>query len=72
MAIRTAAVVEANVHEHIARAMYYFSIHLLYASLVGVAAWMLTTNRWGQRHHEVLDLGCDGAQFHRSNRRANG
>ena len=44
-AIRTAAVVEAKVHEHIARAMYYFSVHLLYASIVGATAWMLTTNR---------------------------
>jgi beta-lactamase regulating signal transducer with metallopeptidase domain len=25
--------------------MYYFSVHLLYASIVGVAAWMLTTIR---------------------------
>jgi beta-lactamase regulating signal transducer with metallopeptidase domain len=33
------------VHEHIARAMYYFSIHLLYASLVGSAAWVLTSIR---------------------------
>jgi len=31
------------VHEHIARAMYYFSVHLLYASTVGLAAWVLTT-----------------------------
>ena len=30
-------------HEHIARAMYYFSVHLLYASTVGLAAWVLTT-----------------------------
>jgi beta-lactamase regulating signal transducer with metallopeptidase domain len=30
------------VHEHIARAMYYFSVHLLYASLVGFAACVLT------------------------------
>jgi len=30
-------------HEHVAHAMYYFSIHLLYASAVGVAAWGLTT-----------------------------
>jgi beta-lactamase regulating signal transducer with metallopeptidase domain len=37
--------VEANVHEHIARAMYYFSVHLLYASLVGAAAWVLTAIR---------------------------
>jgi beta-lactamase regulating signal transducer with metallopeptidase domain len=37
--------VEANVHEHIARAMYYFSIHLLYASIVGFAAWLLTSVR---------------------------
>jgi len=31
------------VHEHIARAMYYFSVHLLYASVVGSAAWVLTS-----------------------------
>jgi beta-lactamase regulating signal transducer with metallopeptidase domain len=37
--------VEENVHEHIARAMYYFSVHLLYASLVGCAAWVLTSVR---------------------------
>jgi beta-lactamase regulating signal transducer with metallopeptidase domain len=37
--------VEANVHEHIARAMYYFSVHLLYASIVGSAAWVLTSLR---------------------------
>ena len=30
-------------HEHIARAMYYFSVHLLYASVVGSAAWVLTS-----------------------------
>ena len=30
-------------HEHIARAMYYFSVHLLYASIVGSAAWVLTS-----------------------------
>ena len=32
-------------HEHIARAMYYFSVHLLYASIVGCAAWVLTSIR---------------------------
>ena len=32
-------------HEHIARAMYYFSVHLLYASMVGSAAWVLTSIR---------------------------
>jgi beta-lactamase regulating signal transducer with metallopeptidase domain len=37
--------VEANVHEHIARMMYYFSVHLLYASAVGGAAWVLTSIR---------------------------
>jgi beta-lactamase regulating signal transducer with metallopeptidase domain len=37
--------VEANVHEHIARAMYYFCVHLMYASIVGCAAWVLTTIR---------------------------
>jgi beta-lactamase regulating signal transducer with metallopeptidase domain len=37
--------VEENVHEHIARAMYYFSVHLLYASIVGATAWLLTTMR---------------------------
>jgi bla regulator protein blaR1 len=34
-------------HEHIARALYYFEIHLLYASVVGVAAWALSSIRWG-------------------------
>ena len=43
--IRTATVVEINVHEHIARAMYYVSAHLLYASIVGSAAWVLTSFR---------------------------
>jgi len=33
------------VHEHIARTMYYFSIHLLFASVVGCAAWALTSIR---------------------------
>jgi len=33
------------VHEHIARAMYYFSVHLLFASIVGCAAWVLTSVR---------------------------
>ena len=32
-------------HEHIARAMYYFSVHLLYASIVASAAWALTSIR---------------------------
>ncbi|MBV8892969.1 MAG: M56 family metallopeptidase [Acidobacteria bacterium] len=32
-------------HEHVARSMYYFSVHLLYASLVGCAAWLLTSLR---------------------------
>jgi beta-lactamase regulating signal transducer with metallopeptidase domain len=43
--IRMATVVERNVHEHIARAMYYCSVHLLYASIVGSAAWVLTSIR---------------------------
>ncbi len=30
-------------HEHIARAMYYFEVHLLYASMVWFAAWVLTS-----------------------------
>jgi len=34
-------------HEHIARALYYFGIHLLYASVVGLAAWALTSIRGG-------------------------
>jgi len=33
------------VHEHIARTMYYFSVQLLYASVVGTAAWVLTSIR---------------------------
>ena len=32
-------------HEHIARTMYYFGVHLLYASMVGSAAWVLTSIR---------------------------
>jgi len=31
------------VHEHIARAMYYLSVHLLFASMVASAAWALTS-----------------------------
>src|SRR5258707_1591576 len=34
-------------HEHITRALYYFEIHLLYASMVGIAAWSLTSIRGG-------------------------
>jgi beta-lactamase regulating signal transducer with metallopeptidase domain len=37
--------VEGNVHEHIARAMYYLSVHLIYASIVGAAALLLTAIR---------------------------
>jgi beta-lactamase regulating signal transducer with metallopeptidase domain len=33
------------VHEHIAQTMYYFGVHLLYASIVGAAAWVLTSIR---------------------------
>ena len=32
-------------HEHIARALYYLSVHLLFASIVGSAAWVLTSIR---------------------------
>ena len=32
-------------HEHIARTIYYLSVHLLYASIVGCAAWILTSIR---------------------------
>jgi beta-lactamase regulating signal transducer with metallopeptidase domain len=38
-----AAPAEANVHEHIARAMYYFSVQLLFASIVASVAWALTS-----------------------------
>jgi hypothetical protein len=31
------------VHEHIARAMYYLSVHLLIASIVASATWALTS-----------------------------
>jgi beta-lactamase regulating signal transducer with metallopeptidase domain len=34
-------------HEHIARTLYYINIHLLYASIVGLAAWALTSIRGG-------------------------
>jgi beta-lactamase regulating signal transducer with metallopeptidase domain len=40
---KTATLVKANVHEHIARAMYYLSVHLLFASIVAWAAWALTS-----------------------------
>ena len=30
-------------HEHVAPAVYYFEVHLLYASLLCLAAWMLTS-----------------------------
>jgi beta-lactamase regulating signal transducer with metallopeptidase domain len=33
------------VHEHVARSMYFFSVHLLYASFVACAAWVLTSIR---------------------------
>jgi bla regulator protein blaR1 len=33
------------VHEHVARSMYFFSVHLLYASFVASAAWVLTSIR---------------------------
>jgi len=32
-------------HEHVARALYYVGIHLLYASVVGCAVWALTAIR---------------------------
>ncbi|HEY4907739.1 MAG TPA: M56 family metallopeptidase [Candidatus Acidoferrum sp.] len=31
-------------HEHIARAMYYLSVHLLFASIVAAAVWALTSS----------------------------
>jgi len=34
-------------HEHVARTMYYFGIHMLYASIVACAAWALTSMRGG-------------------------
>jgi beta-lactamase regulating signal transducer with metallopeptidase domain len=33
--------------EHIARALYYVDVHLLYASIVAIAAWILTSIPWG-------------------------
>jgi bla regulator protein blaR1 len=33
--------VEANVHEHVARTMYYLSVHLMFGSMVACAAWGL-------------------------------
>jgi beta-lactamase regulating signal transducer with metallopeptidase domain len=32
-----------DMHEHIARALYYIEVHLLYASIVWFAAWVLTS-----------------------------
>jgi beta-lactamase regulating signal transducer with metallopeptidase domain len=34
-------------HEHITRALYYFEVHLLFASIVWCAAWVLTSIRQG-------------------------
>lgn len=34
-------------HEHVARFLYYLAIHLLYASIAGLAAWGLTSVRAG-------------------------
>ena len=34
-------------YEHIARGLYYFEVHLLYASIVWLAAWVLTSIRRG-------------------------
>jgi beta-lactamase regulating signal transducer with metallopeptidase domain len=34
---------EKDVLEHITRALYYFEVHLLYASIVWLAAWVLTS-----------------------------
>jgi beta-lactamase regulating signal transducer with metallopeptidase domain len=34
-------------HEHIARTLYYFQVQLLYASIVALAAWALTSIRGG-------------------------
>src|ERR1700691_1280312 len=41
--IKMAAPAGANVHEQIARAMYHSSVHLLFASIVALAAWVLTS-----------------------------
>src|SRR5215469_14066072 len=30
-------------HEHVAPAVYYLEVHLLYATVVGLAAWVLTS-----------------------------
>jgi beta-lactamase regulating signal transducer with metallopeptidase domain len=38
---------EKAMHEHIARGLYYFEVHLLYASIVWLAAWVLTSIRRG-------------------------
>src|SRR5215471_3403591 len=42
-----AGAVEASMHEHVARTMYYFGIHMLYASIVGCTALALTSIRSG-------------------------
>ena len=33
--------------EHITRGLYYFEVHLLFASIVGLVAWVLTSIRGG-------------------------
>src|SRR6516164_4240791 len=42
-----AGAVEASMHEQVARTMYYFGIHMLYASIVACAALTLTSIRGG-------------------------
>src|SRR5262245_12037385 len=43
-----AAAVEGKVMlEHLTRALYYLEVHLLYASIVWLAAWVLTSIRIG-------------------------
>jgi beta-lactamase regulating signal transducer with metallopeptidase domain len=44
MAARTLEVVEAKaMHEHIARVIYFAEVHLLFTSVVWLAAWVLTS-----------------------------
>jgi len=51
-------------HEHIARTLYYLEVHLLYASIVWIAAWALAAIRGDSATTNVLDLAGNMGKFH--------
>jgi hypothetical protein len=49
--------------------MYYLSVHLIYASIVGAAALLLTAIRSASATTKYWIWGCDGTLFHHADRR---